>query len=46
MWQKLLKFSHSFIEYDLEATKLGTKKGLKTEKKDKKKKDGREMFYV
>jgi hypothetical protein len=43
--KKLLQFSHAFIEYDLEATKLGTKKGLKTGKKDKKRKD-REMFYV
>jgi hypothetical protein len=33
--KKLLKFSHSFIEYDLEATKLGTKKRLKSEKKCK-----------
>jgi len=44
--KKLLQFSHSFIEYDLEATKLGTKKGLKTGKKVKKKKDRMEMFYV
>jgi hypothetical protein len=44
--KKLLKFSHSFIEYDLEATKLGAKKGLKTRKEDKKRKDKREMFYI
>jgi len=44
--KKLLKFSHSFIEYDLEATKLVTKKGLKTGKEVKKKKDRMEMFYV
>ena len=44
--KKLLHFSHSFIEYDLEATKLGTKKGLKTGKKVKKKKNRKEMFYV
>lgn len=43
--RKLLQFSHSFIEYDLEATKLGTK-GLKTGKKDNEKKSRKEMFYV
>jgi hypothetical protein len=44
--KKLLQFSHAFIEYDLEATTLGTKKGLKTGMKDEKKKDRRGMFYV
>jgi hypothetical protein len=43
--KNLLQFSHSFIEYDLEATKLGTK-GLKTGKKDNEKKSRKEMFYV
>ena len=43
--KKLLQFSHSFIEYDLESTKLVTKKGLKTVK-EVKKNDRREMFYV
>lgn len=43
--KKLLKFSHSFIEYDLEATELRTEKGLKTGK-EVKKNDRREMFYV
>lgn len=44
--KKLLKFSHSFIEYDLEATELRTEKGLKTGKTVKKKKDRMDMFYV
>ena len=44
--KKLLKFSHSFIEYDLEATELRTEKGLKTGKKDNEKKSRKEMFYV
>ena len=44
--KKLLKFSHAFIDYDLEATKLGNKKSLKTGKTVKKKKDRMDMFYV
>jgi len=44
--QKLLKFSQSFIEYDLETTKVGNKKGLKTEKKPKKEKTRKGLFYV
>jgi hypothetical protein len=44
--KKLLQFSHSFVEYDLEATNLGTKKRLKTRKQDKKSKDRQGMFYV
>ena len=47
MNKKLSDFTHSFIEYDLEATKLGAQKGLKTKKKVKKKKEERaEAFYV
>ncbi len=45
--KKLSEFTRSFIEYDLEATKLGTQRGLKTKKKVKKKKEERaELFYV
>jgi hypothetical protein len=44
--KKLLQFSHSFIQYDLEATKLETKKGLKIGMKDEKTKDRQGMFYV
>jgi hypothetical protein len=44
--KKLLQFSRSFLEYTLEATKLGTKKGLITGMKDEKRKDRRGTFYV
>jgi len=47
MDKKLSGFTRSFIKYDIEATKLGAKKGLKTKKKVKKKKEKRtEAFYV
>lgn len=47
MNKKLSELSRSFIEYDLEATKLGAQRGLKAEKKVKKKKEGRTgIFYV
>jgi hypothetical protein len=48
MTKKLSKFTQNFIEYDLEITNLGVKKGLKSSKKiDKKKIDPRsERFYV
>jgi hypothetical protein len=47
MNKKLSEFTCSFIEYDLEATKLGAQKGLKARKKVKKKKEERaETFYV
>ncbi len=47
MNKKLSEFTRSFIEYDLEATKLGAQRGLKTKKKVKKKKEERaELFYV
>jgi hypothetical protein len=45
--KKLSDFARSFIEYDLEATKLGSQRGLKAIKKVKKKKDERaDTFYV
>ncbi len=47
MKKTLSKFTRSFIEYDLEATKLGAQRGLKAKKKIKKKKEERvETFYV
>ena len=48
MTKKLTDFARSFIKYDLEMTGLGVKKGLKTPKKNiKKKKDDRiDRFYV
>lgn len=44
MNKKLSEFTHSFIEYDIEATKLGAEKGLKPRKEVKKKKG--EQFLV
>jgi len=45
--KKLSEFTCSFIEYDLEATKLGAQRGLKAKKKVKKKEEERaETFYV
>jgi len=47
MNKKLSEFTRSFIEYDLEATKLGAQRGLKARKTVKKKKKERpEIFYV
>jgi len=47
MNKRLSAFTRSFIQYDLEATKLGAQKGLRAKKKVKKKKDERaESFYV
>jgi hypothetical protein len=40
----ITKFTRTFIEYDLEVTKQGTKKGLKAEKK--KPKEKAEPHYV
>lgn len=37
MNKKLIVFARAFIEYDLEATELGMKRGLKAHKKTKKK---------
>lgn len=39
MSKKLGEFTRSFIEYDIEATKLGTQVGLKAAKKVKRKKE-------
>jgi len=44
MNKKLSEFTRSFIEYDIEATKLGAEKGLKPGKEVKKKR--REQFVV
>ena len=47
MSKKLSSFTRAFIEYDLEATKLGVQRGLKSQKKVTQKKDDRdETFYV
>jgi hypothetical protein len=46
MSKELSKFTCSFIEYDLEATKVGTERGLKVSKKVRKKKERNERFYV
>ena len=39
MNQRMTDFALSFIEYDIEMTQLGVKKGLKAEKKVKKKRE-------
>ncbi len=47
MNKKLSELASSFIEYDLEATGLGARRGLKAIKKVRKKKEERaEAFYV
>jgi len=48
MTEKLFEFTRSFVEYDLEMTSLGVKKGLKSPKKvaKKKKEERTERFYV
>jgi len=47
MNKKLSEFTRVFMEYDLEATKLGVRRGLKVTKKAKKKKEGKpEVSYV
>jgi hypothetical protein len=47
MNKKLSSFTRSFVQYDLEVTKLGSQKGLRAKKKTKKKKEERaESFYV
>ncbi|NIO36456.1 DUF2153 domain-containing protein [Candidatus Bathyarchaeota archaeon] len=47
MNSKLSEFTRSFIEYDIEATKLGTQVGLKAMKKVKRKKEPtRKTSYV
>lgn len=46
MNERLVRFTRSFIEYDLEATKLGMKRGLKARKKKAKKKQEKPDAYV
>ncbi|MFQ6086876.1 MAG: DUF2153 family protein [Candidatus Bathyarchaeia archaeon] len=47
MNKKLSEFTRSFIEYDLEATRLGAQRGLKARKMVKKKTEERpEIFFV
>lgn len=47
MTKRLSEFSKSFLEYDLEITNLGVKKGLKAPKKIKKKREeSADRFYV
>jgi len=48
MTKTLSEFTHSFVKYDLEMTRLGAKKGLKSPKKvaKKKKEERPERFYV
>ena len=47
MTKRLSEFSKSFLEYDLEMTALGAKKGLKSPKKPKnKREENADRFYV
>lgn len=46
MNKRLIKFTRSFIEYDLEATKLGSKRGLKARKETKRKKERLEAYVT
>jgi hypothetical protein len=46
MTETLSEFTSNFIKYDLEMTGLGVKMGLKISKKDMKKKERTERFYV
>jgi hypothetical protein len=48
MTENLSKLTQSFVEYDLKATSLGVKKGLKTPKKvaKNKREDRTRRFYV
>lgn len=47
MTKRLSEFSKSFLEYDLEMTALGVKKGLKAPKKPKnKREENADRFYV
>ena len=47
MTKRLSEFSKSFLEYDLEMTNLGIRKGLKAPKKIKKKREeSADRFYV
>jgi len=46
MNKRLIKFTRSFIEYDLEATRLGAKRGLKARKKAERKKERLEAYVT
>ena len=48
MTKELSEFARSFVKYDLEITRLGVQKGLKTPKKvvQKKREERTERFYV
>jgi len=47
MNKNLSKFVRSFIEYDLEATKLGAERGLESgQRVERKRKERNEPFYV
>lgn len=46
MNKKLIEFTRAFIEYDLEATKLGMKRGLKARKKSENKKEKPEAYVT
>ena len=47
MNRKMSELARSFIEYDLKATELGIRRGLKVRKKVSKKKEGNvKIFYV
>lgn len=46
MNKRLSEFAHSFIEFDIEVTRLGAKRGLKTRRKTKKKKEKLEAYVA
>lgn len=46
MNKKLSEFTNSFIKFDIEATRLGSKRGLKTRKKPKKKEERPEVYVA
>jgi len=46
MDKKLSKFASSFIEYDLEVTEKGEEKGLKARRRNERKTERGEIFYV
>lgn len=45
MNKRITEFTESFIEYDLEATKIGVEKSLKVRKKVERR-EGAEAFYI
>jgi len=46
MNKRLSEFARSFIEFDIEATKLGAERGLKARRKTKKKKERLEAYVT